>query len=126
MSILTKRGRGRYEVLTPKWIMNFLPEEVGVEDSKELYDEVKKVLEEQMLNQEKECTAFGFILEDDETDGVSEGFNSFTEVHNYSHEKLLKKFESYITKYKITAVRMVFEPLYSCDDLTWSIIVCNN
>lgn len=126
MNVLTQNGRKRYEILRPKWIKDFLPEEFPVETSEQLYEEVRKVLKEQMINQKKVCTAFGFIPEEDEIKGAEEGFYSITVVEEYSYEKLLERFDRQTTKSKLTAVRMVFEPHCQSEDLTWIIIVCNN
>lgn len=126
MSVLTENGRKRYEILRPKWIKDFLPEEFPVESSEQLYEEVKKVLEEQMVNQKKVCTLLDFILEQDEIEGEVEGSYSIHMVEDYSYERLVERFNRLTTKNKLTAVRMRFEPYYLSEDLTWIIIVCNN
>ena len=79
-----------------------------------------------MTNQKKVCTYFGFILETDEVNGEVEGYHSIPMVEDYSCEKLVEKFDKETSQSKLTAVRIVFEPHYNSEDLTWFIIVSNN
>ena len=122
---LTKTGKQRYDSFKPLWYKRAITLKLFSKID-ELYDEVRRVLKEQMCEQGKVCTLFNVITRSYELAEFFElGTESIVAVEAYSYEQLLARFEGMIQRDELTAVGVRFEPYFEANINTIFIMICN-